>query len=92
MDEQGEMMAWDILDWLGEHVVGWIILVIAVALLIVVPVGFYLDSKAERFSLRKDSWSCTSSHQESSTTYVQSGSIMVPVTGYSTVCDQWTAK
>jgi hypothetical protein len=91
----GDALGWRIIDWMMENVMSWFFLVVlvgAIALLAAVPYLFWKDSQAERFSLRKDSWECTRSHQESSTTYIQVGNVMVPSTSYSTVCDQWSAK
>ena len=40
-------------------------------------------------TLKKNEWVCSASHVESSTTYVMSGKIMVPITSNDTVCDQY---
>lgn len=38
-------------------------------------------------TLLKSDWHCASSHQETNTTYVQSGKVMVPITSTTDVCD-----
>lgn len=45
---------------------------------------------AEKFSLRKDSWTCTRSHTETNYTYTQVGNTTIPIPYYTEVCDQWT--
>lgn len=60
-------------------------------LIAVIASAIYEDMNAERFSLRKDEWTCTSSHYESQpATYVSTGKVMVPVGGGSKkVCDNY---
>ena len=63
----------------------------AVVVFIVGAVGvvgylIYDDFTSEKFSLRKDEWSCTRSHNE--TRLMPSGKIIVPTVH--TVCDQWS--
>lgn len=73
---------------------GFVILA-AVLLFVGVPVvalSAYIDSKSPSFSLRKDQWSCSASVERSTTTYVQSGKVMVPVTNYYNHCVQWTEQ
>ena len=56
----------------------------------------YTDSQRPTFTLKKDDWACTKSHQESITTYINQGDgktiILMPITTYSTVCDTWARK
>lgn len=88
-------MGSNILDWMLDHTVPWLLIlgiVILVLMVIVAPFAWYAESKAERFALRKDEWTCTQSHERALTTYVQSGSVMVPLTTYSKECDQWSKK
>ena len=40
-------------------------------------------------TLHRNEWVCSESHVVPTTTYVQSGKVMVPVTSYSRVCDQY---
>jgi hypothetical protein len=44
---------------------------------------------AEKFSLVKRDWTCTASHQETYTTYITVGSVSVPQTNITTVCDAY---
>lgn len=54
------------------------------------------DAYAEKFELRKDSWDCSKSHEETtqSTYYLDIGGVQMPQTTYGTetVCDQWSRK
>jgi len=40
-------------------------------------------------TLKKNEWVCTEAHYVTTTTYVKSGSVLVPVTSRSEVCDQY---
>lgn len=82
-------------DWLLDHVMPWLMsaAIVAVVLFVVaLPFLIYADYKAERFALRKDEWLCSASVERPSTTYIQSGSVLVPITTYSKHCTQWTEK
>lgn len=68
-------------------IVGFVALVVALFAFLV-----WDEATAEHFELRKDSWRCTASHQETITTFTQVGQVSVPLTQYYTVCDQWTAR
>lgn len=66
---------------------------IIAAIVLAVPVigyALYKDSQSPTFALRKDSWACSASVERSTTTYVQSGNVMVPITTYYKHCTQWT--
>ena len=39
--------------------------------------------------LKKNEWVCSASHTETTTTYIKSGSVMVPITNHIQVCDQY---
>lgn len=64
------------------------------------PVGCFMGTapwmmRAENKSpilatLHKGQWACTAAHTSTSTTYVKSGSAMVPVTTSRRVCDQYS--
>lgn len=41
-------------------------------------------------TLKKGEWVCTAKHTTTSTTYVQSGNVMVPMVSEIDVCDQYT--
>lgn len=47
--------------------------------------GFYENMTAEKFSLRKDSWTCTESRREPYTSMVGK----VVITNYHNVCYNW---
>lgn len=40
-------------------------------------------------TLKKSEWVCTAEHPETTTTYIQSGKVMVPMTSTHMVCDQY---
>ena len=84
-----------VLDWLFDNVMPWLasaLIIFFVLFLLGLPFLIWADSKAERFSLKKDRWECSKSIQVPTTTYVQTGNVMVPITTYSTQCTQWTEK
>lgn len=84
-----------VLDWMMEHVVTWLVTLLivgVVVVLIVAPFAIYADMKAERFSLRKDEWSCSASVERPVTTYIQSGNVMIPITSYTKHCTQWSER
>lgn len=63
------------------------------ALLLGIGAFIYDACFAESFSLRKDTWGCTASHVETSTTLVNYGNnVLVPVTSTDNVCDQWSRR
>lgn len=74
-------------DWLEYCLMIFIILIFGLA-----GYGIYSNIVAEKFELRKDSWNCTKSHEESYTTYIQVGNIQVPQIQSDTICDQWSRK
>lgn len=82
-----------ILEWIVDHVVPWIGIVVVVGLcllLVALPVGCVMAAKSPTFSLQKDEWSCVKTHREPTTTYIQSGKVLVPVTSYHDVCDVYS--
>lgn len=84
-----------VFDWLMDHVMPWIInvgIVLIVLLFVLAPFAIYAEYKAEKFSLKKDEWSCTASVERPTTTYIQSGNVMVPITTYSKHCTQWSER
>lgn len=89
------MMGNNVLDWLFDHVVPWIVnigIALIVILIALAPFAIYAEYKAEKFALRKDEWVCSASVERPITTYVQSGNVMVPITTYTKHCTQWTEK
>ncbi len=84
-----------IIDWFMDNVMGWFLIigiVLIAAFVLILPFALYAEYTAEKFSLKKDEWQCTASVERSSTTYVQSGSVLLPITTYSNHCTQWSAK
>jgi len=43
-------------------------------------------------TLLKSEWQCSGGHNETSTSFVQSGKVMVPITSTHFVCDQYNRK
>lgn len=69
----------------------WIYVVI-VGILGLIGWAIWGDATAEKFSLRKDSFVCTASHQETQI-ILQSfdgGKTQMPMPIINTICDQWT--
>lgn len=88
-------MSWDILDWLMEHIGGWFVLAAILAICVGLPLGLYalvMDSQSPTMQLRKADWACTQSQTIPITTYVMSGKVMVPITTYTSQCNQWNRQ
>jgi hypothetical protein len=66
----------------------------AICALMFIAIGWaiYDEATSEKFYLRKDQWACTASHLEETTTFVKSGNTDIPITSYTTVCDQWSRR
>ena len=83
------------MEWTFDQVMPWL-MVLAVAavvlFLVALPFIIYADMTAERFSLKKAEWSCSASVERPVTTYIQSGSVMVPMTTYTKHCTQWSER
>jgi hypothetical protein len=80
----------DFLDWLMPAFL-LIAVLGSIALIGYGGVLIWQDAAAETFELRRDQWSCTSSHAVTSTTYILIGKILAPTTNTQPpVCDQWT--
>lgn len=47
------------------------------------------ESGPKLATLLQSDWQCTAAHQETTTSYVQTGKVMVPVTSTSNVCDSY---
>jgi hypothetical protein len=86
----------DILDWCMEHLVLPVIIALIVALVFVgLPaLGYALwkDAHSPTFTLKKNEWACTQSHERPITTYVQSGKVLIPITSYERVCDTYERR
>ena len=86
-------MAWNVFEWLMEHVFMWFFVLLisgACIFLLVIPFVIYADSQSPTFSLKKSDWGCSHTHIEQSTTYVMSGQVMIPITSQENVCDQYS--
>jgi hypothetical protein len=68
--------------------IGWPIGVFMGAL----PWAFYADAQDPHLSLNKTEWVCTSRHSQTTTTFVMSGKVMIPITSTRQVCDQYTHR
>lgn len=79
-----------VFDWLLENVILWFLVLILMALIITVPIVAYEEYTADKFYLRKDRWTCSASIRNPTTTYIQSGNVLVPITTYEIHCTQWT--
>lgn len=71
----------------------WVMAVAIVSILCAIIYGGYRESQRPGFTLKKDDWVCAASHEESTTTFVNTGDgktiVLIPITTTSTVCDQW---
>jgi len=56
------------------------------------PWAMWEDSKDTQLHLNKTEWVCMDSHVVPITTYVKSGNVMVPITNYHRVCDEYRRK
>lgn len=61
-------------------------------ILALVPFAMISDSNDPHMSLNKTEWVCMNSRTIPVTTYVKSGNVMVPITSYQKVCDQYNRK
>lgn len=60
-------------------------------LIAVLPVALIEESQSpDLATLKKNEWVCSASHSVSTTTYVKSGSVMVPVTSRHQECDVYS--
>lgn len=76
----------------GSHVATIVLGLIGVPAALVIgalPYGLYLDSSGPTIELQKSEWSCTRAHKETTTSYVMSGKVMVPITTTDDVCDAY---
>ena len=81
-------------DFLMEKIVMPGFALLLALFVLALPVAIYALYKADQsptFSLRKDRWTCTAAHNETSTTYIIVGKVAVPSTSTHSVCDQWSA-
>lgn len=70
----------------------------ALTLLVVMSFGLLLWPEAfppkgvKTISLRDDRWECSAAHVSTTTTYVLTGKVMVPITTENRVCDQYNRR
>ena len=82
-------------EWIVEKAMPWVFIIFFAGILIFLPIGGYLswkESKQPTLTLRKDQWACTQSQQIPTTIYIKTGEVMVPMTTYNTVCNQWSKQ
>lgn len=82
----------DLLTWFLERLFPLLLLLVIAAVVIVVPVAIYEYATAETFELRSDEWQCSAHVERSSSTYIKSGDVMVPITTHYKHCTQWSEK
>lgn len=78
-----------------EKIMAWAVLLVGFPLscvLGVLPWAAFEDSRDPHISLNKTEWFCTQDHIVPVTTYVKSGSVMVPITSHHRVCTQYNKK
>lgn len=80
------------MDWFEERILMPALLIVIVLIMAGLIYVTYDAVAAETFSLRKDAWTCTRSHSEVSSTFVQVDKIMIPIASTYDVCDQWSRK
>lgn len=83
-----------IMDYIMPIIFAAFVVIVIAVLFFVLPMAIYDEMTSPTFSLRKDQWTCTSSHQETSTIYTHPypnmPGVMMPITNASDVCDQWS--
>lgn len=85
----------DILEWVMDHVMPWLIVGVIAAVVFGIPLLGYAawrESKDPQVHLNKKHWACTNMQRIPITTYVKSGNVMVPMTTYSNECHEWTRQ
>ena len=99
------MVLWTIGCTVGPFLGSWCLVkeeslfMAAFVLLITLPIGCLLafvpwmlyaqETSPNLAVLKKNEWVCSASHSETTTTYVKSGSVMVPIVSHTQVCDQY---
>lgn len=93
------LVIWMILNSSDSYYGDPILAVIALFIVAPIAIGFiyilwdswydYYFREQQYYNLNQKDWVCSASHSVSSTTYVKSGSVMIPVITYNTVCDQY---
>lgn len=82
-------MGADILEWIFEHILPWILIVMILFLFIGLPIMFYKSSHEEKFTLTKSEWSCVHTYTKTWTNMIMVGKVMVPQIHTEQVCDNY---
>lgn len=81
------------MDFFGDFVLPLFVVIAAVfSLGIIVWLGYLLFNPGETISLTKANWECTAKERRSSTTYVKSGAVLIPITNHYNHCTQWSER
>ena len=75
-----------------DYLIPWFVVLVLVISFIALGVITYNAFFAETIAISKDSFACTKSHEEQSIFLQSVGSVMVPMTTFYTICDQYTRK
>lgn len=67
----------------------FLVLVGLIFIIIILPIAYYQDSHDPHKSLNMKDWFCSRDHEETMTTMVMAGKVMVPMTTTQHVCDQY---
>jgi len=88
---------WLVTDFFSAGEIAFMGVLGIVTYLLVGPLIIWLAYSADAYdkspnlvTLKKHEWVCSASHQETTTTFVMSGKVMVPVTSIDTICDQYS--
>lgn len=74
-------------DWIT-----WAFGVFAVSAVLAVCMVFISTSQKPTFTLIKEEWVCNRSHNETTTTMIMSGKVLVPIISTHSVCDNYSRR
>ena len=85
----------DLMEWVFSKVIMPLVLIfilVMFGLLICLGVSEFQDwrNPPPTFELKNSEWRCTNVHKYTTTTYVMSGKVMVPLNTHHADCLQWT--
>ena len=90
------------MDWFFEKALPVILAFLIIAVVLFVGIGSAAigrhwwmtrnDPPPTTIVLVKSEWACTSLQRHSTTYYVKSGNVMVPITSNTNVCHQWSKQ
>lgn len=75
-------------DW-EMNIIRKLLGTIIISFILVAVFAFMIDSKSPTISLKKNEFECTESHKHTSTTFVMSGKVMIPITSIIDICDNY---